>query len=147
MTMRLLLRLLPVIGLSLGLAACGHDGSQSKTPASNEKPPAQIASWKIALQAVEPVVSDQPTAFTATVKDAAGQAIADAQVELSLIMKTMDMGENKARLTQTAPGVYSGKATFTMAGPWEVETRVTKDGVTAFERFPYIVKQPEEKKR
>lgn len=144
MKMRSLVCLLLACTVGLALAACGRRESQAGKTAKTEALPAQLASWKIQLQAAEPVVPDQPTAFTATVKDSAGQAVADAQVELSLTMKTMDMGENRARLTQTAPGVYAGKATFTMAGPWQVETRVTRNGVTALERFPYLVTQPNE---
>ncbi len=148
MKTRSLLCLLLACELVLVAAACGRRESQTgKSAAKTEAVPVQLASWKIQVQAVEPVVPDQPTSFTATVTDSAGQAVADAQVELLLTMKTMDMGENRARLTQSTPGVYNGKAIFTMAGPWEVEARVTKDGVTALERFPYVVMPPNEEKQ
>lgn len=134
--------------LVLGLAACGARESPAGKPAAKTaSPPAQLAPWKIELQAAGPIVSDQPVEFKATVKDSSGQPVTDAQVELSLSMKTMDMGENKAALKPAAPGVYGGKAIFSMAGPWEVEVRATKNGLTALERFPYVVKVPGESKR
>jgi len=146
--MRSLLCSLLLLALVLALAACGtRESPEGKPPAKSPAPPAQLSSWKIELQAAEPIVSDKPVEFTATVKDASGEPVADAQVELSLAMKSMDMGENKARLTAAAPGVYGGKATFTMAGPWEVEVRATKNGLTALERFPYVVKQPGQSKK
>jgi nitrogen fixation protein FixH len=140
--MKSLLCSLLLFALALGLSACGsREPPAGKGPATTEAPPAQLAAWKIELRGPDQVVADKPLEFTANVKEASGQPVAGAVVEISLKMKTMDMGENKARLTEQAPGVYSGKATFTMTGTWEVEVRATKGSLTAVEHFPYTVKE------
>ncbi len=120
-------------------AGCGR--ANPPPPRQASSPPAPLASWTIKLQAPDAIPADEPVPLTATVDDSAGKPVDGADVEASLKMKTMDMGENKSKLTETRPGVYSGKATFTMAGPWEVEVRAMRKGLTAIEHFSYDVQE------
>lgn len=78
--------------------------------------------------------------LTASIQDAAGQPVEGAEVEISLNMTTMKMGENISRLSQKEPGVYTGKAVFTMKGPWEVVLRASKGSERATKMFRYTVK-------
>jgi len=55
-------------------------------------------------------------------------------------MTTMNMGENRARLSEQSPGVYMGKLVFTMEGPWEAAVQVTREGVTFTQRYPIRVR-------
>lgn len=135
--------LLLVCGFILGLGACRRETPQERHSGAAMQPAGQPAVWQIKLnqpQDTTPLAPDKPVTVTVTVNDPAGKPLADAQVTVSLIMKTMDMGENKSALSQTQPGVYEGKAIFTMAGPWEIEVHATKEGKTAIEKFPVTVK-------
>ena len=125
---------------TLVLAACGGGTAQRERPAKPAPVPSNTAGWKVSLQAAEPLVPNQPTAFTARLADAAGSAISGADVMLSLNMTTMDMGENRARLTEKEPGTYTGNATFTMKGPWQVALEASRGGDRVVQLFDYNIR-------
>jgi len=129
--------------LLVAAAACVWWGcSPQKPPAAQETSAAGAPkpSWRLKLDTPESINAAKPVDVALRVFDAAGQPVDNAQAELSLVMTSMDMGENKPALTQTAPGTYSGKATFTMAGPWEAIARVSKGGQSISQRFPCNVR-------
>ena len=68
-----------------------------------------------------------------SVKDAAGQPIADADVTVTFFMAampTMNMPaiRNEAKLPPVSGGVYRGPGQVAMAGRWDVTVTVTRDG-------------------
>jgi len=68
-----------------------------------------------------------------SVKDAAGQPIADADVTVTFFMPampTMNMPamRNEAKLPPVSGGVYRGPGQVMMAGRWDVTVTVTRDG-------------------
>jgi len=133
--------------LLVAAAACvWWSCSPQKPPAVQETPAGGRAgapqpSWRLKLDIPESINAGKPVDVALRVFDAAGQPVDNAQAELSLVMTSMDMGENKPVLTETAPGIYTGKATFTMAGPWEVTAQVGKGGQSISQRFPCNVRQ------
>jgi hypothetical protein len=128
----------------ISLAGCS--GCFVSIPPEGQKAPgggtvgAPQPSWRLKLDIPESINAGKPVDVALRVFDAAGQPVENAQAELSLVMPSMDMGENKPALTETAPGIYTGKATFTMAGPWEAVARVSKGGQTISQRFPCNVR-------
>lgn len=128
------------------LVACLLGGCSPQKPPAGQKAPgggtagAPQPSWRLKLDIPESINAAKPVDVALRVFDAAGQPVENAQAELSLVMTNMDMGENKPTLTETAPGIYTGKATFTMAGPWEVIARVGKGGQSISQRFPCNVR-------
>jgi len=125
--------------LLVAAAACVWWSCSPQKPAAVQETSAAGApqpSWRLRLDIPESINAGKPVDVALRVFDAAGQPVDNAQAELSLVMTSMDMGENKPALTQTAPGTYSGKATFTMAGPWEAIARVSKGGQSISQRFP-----------
>ena len=129
--------------LLVAAGACVWWGcSPQKPPAVQETSAAGAPkpSWRLKLDIPESINAGKSVDVALRVFDAGGQPVENAQAELSLVMPSMDMGENKPALTETAPGIYTGKATFTMAGPWEAVARVSKGGQTISQRFPCNVR-------
>ncbi len=68
---------------------------------------------------------------TVSLRDAAGQPVAGAQVELEGTMSHPGMAPVIAAATEDAPGVYRADLEFTMAGDWILIVRATlADGRT-----------------
>ena len=73
--------------------------------------------------------------FDATVKDAAGRPIADAEVKLSLVMpadpktKHPEM-RTEGKLNNLGGGKYNGVAMVSMAGAWNVTVTAAQNGKT-----------------
>jgi hypothetical protein len=68
-----------------------------------------------------------------SVKDAAGQPIADAEVSVTFFMAampTMNMPamRNEVRLPPAGGGIYRGSGQVMMGGRWDVTVNVTKNG-------------------
>lgn len=142
--MRSLLYCLFLLAIVVVLYGCGR---QSQPPAGAEtagsgQAPTSVAphTWKIQLASPQDLAPHKPVEFTARIEDARDQPIAGAEVELFLNMQDMKMGENKVRLTEKEPGVYAGKAVFTMKGAWEVVVRVSQGKASAIKMFRYTVK-------
>ena len=73
--------------------------------------------------------------FEATVRDAGGRPVADADVMLSLVMpadpktKHPEM-RSEGKLNNLGKGKYNGLAMVTMAGTWHVTVTAVKNGKT-----------------
>jgi hypothetical protein len=137
-----------LIALAVGLCLAGGCSPQ-KPPAVQETPSGGKAgpragapqpSWRLKLDVPETIQSGKPIDMVLRVYDATAQPVDSAVVEASLVMATMDMGENQVKLIETEPGMYSGKATFTMAGDWNVDVRVSKGGNVMSQRFPCLAR-------
>ncbi len=81
-----------------------------------------------------PKVSSTPTTqVSISVQAKDGQALTGAQVDVSLVMLTMDMGANDT-IAQELPngsgaaGQYQARVAFLMPGAWQVTIRVTSPG-------------------
>jgi nitrogen fixation protein FixH len=116
------------VGMVLGLAACHRHNAATAVP------------WHIELTTT-PAAPTVPgtTAFKVLVTDSAGQQVAGAKVTVDLIMVTMDMGPNQIVLQPQPGGVYTGSASFTMAGPWNCKVTVSAGGHTQAQTFPFTV--------
>lgn len=118
----------------------GCSPQKSPSPPSPAPAGAPQPSWRLKLDVPEFIQAGKPVDLALRIFDAAGQPVEQADVEASLVMTTMDMGENKAKLTETQPGIYTGKGTFSMAGTWEVVAKVNKGGAIITQRFPCLVR-------
>ena len=112
-------------------------GRQDQRPSG---PEGAALGWKIQLEALKLLPASKPVELTARIHDAAGRPLEGLEVELSLNMTSMNMGENITRLTQREPGAYAGKVVFTMKGPWEAVLRASKGSERATKMFHYTVK-------
>ncbi len=142
--MRSRLSCLFLLGIVVVLSGCGRQGQSPAGPETGRsgQAPAGAAApaWRIQLAAPEDLAPHKPVEFTARMGDARDQPVGGAEVELFLNMPDMNMGENKVRLTEKEPGVYAGKAVFTMKGNWEVAVRASKGSESATKMFRYTVK-------
>jgi RND family efflux transporter MFP subunit len=119
-----------------------------ETPAS--APGAQAPSAAAALQITFRSMTDPPktgeNVFVVAVKDKAGQAVADAEVSVTLFMPampTMNMPamRNETKLPHVGGGVYRGPGQVLMAGRWEATVTVNKDGQRLGSRqFPLVAR-------
>jgi len=87
----------------------------------------------------DPPVALKETTFTAMLAEKDGKPISGAQVILDLTMPGMDHGENRPKLTETAPGVYMGKGIATMGGQWDARVEVNYKGDMVSRHFPFKV--------
>ena len=89
---------------------------------------------KIELHGPGELKGGQENAFQATLTDASGKPIADAQVTVTLVMPampSMNMPEMKNSFVLTwVPGqqVYAGKGTVPMSGSWNATVEARKSG-------------------
>ncbi|HVB40237.1 MAG TPA: FixH family protein [Terriglobales bacterium] len=116
------------VGLMCGLAACHRQNVATAVP------------WHIVLTTTPPAPTvPGNTAFKVLVTDSQGQPVLGAKVTVDLIMVTMDMGPNQIVLQPQPGGVYTGSASFTMAGPWNCTVTASAGGHTQVQTFPYNV--------
>jgi len=128
--------LLPVGSVALSLlAACGP-----QKPSTVGETPAPSPAWNVKLELPGEVPSGKPVEAVVRVTDSGGRAVEGAEVIVSLNMTTMNMGQNRSRLSEQSPGVYKGKVVFTMEGPWQAAVQVTREGVTFTQRYPIRVR-------
>lgn len=69
--------------------------------------------------------------FTVVLKDASGQPIRDAKLQMVMFMPKMYCGDFYARITETAPGVYEAVGVLPMRGKWKAELKIDQGGRTA----------------
>jgi len=113
-----------VVALSFTLA-CGKEKTPEtpKPSAADAKPvasPASAASGMKVELTVDPAQPNpsKPAKFSAKVTDADGKPVTGADVNVSLVMKEMDMGKNEFKLADKGAGTYEGDGKFGMAGDW-----------------------------
>jgi hypothetical protein len=110
-------------------AAAGGWESQ----ASPAAPDAQAAGVSVTFDTDPNPPRSGDNTYDVRVTDSRGQAIADAQVKVTLYMPPMPSMNmpammSDAALTHVADGLYRGKGTVSMAGRWDVTIAVTRDG-------------------
>jgi hypothetical protein len=80
--------------------------------------------------------------FTATILDAQGQPVTNAEVLIQLTMVEMDMGVENAQLKPDASlpaGSYSGQADLTMGGHWHILLKVLPPNAPQFVMTTFTV--------
>lgn len=127
-------------GSTQALRAVSADGKEIPLAADVEKITGSLAEGSAAQKVGDmivvlslnpyPATMRQPTEFSATLKDAQGKAINDAEITLDLTMPQMWMPPNKPALQFVADGKYAATGQFTMRGWWRIEVRVTRGGQT-----------------
>lgn len=98
-------------------------------------PPAPGMPFKMALELDAPPRIVKATSFRLQLNDLAGKPVSGAQVEVSLVMKLMDMGKNEFPLAGKGDGRYEGSGTFSMAGVWNVVVTAQSGGQTGEQKF------------
>ena len=131
-----------VVLVAAGLAAgCGGGGTQHESEMSSmpAQTPAPAAATQTTADGVEVTFRSEPqpprageTTFEVAVRQA-GQAVADAEVSVELVMPampSMNMAEmrNTVALTHEADGRYRGAGPVMMAGTWNVIVHVRRAG-------------------
>ncbi|MCC3371670.1 FixH family protein [Cohnella sp. REN36] len=69
--------------------------------------------------------------FTVVLKDASGQPIRNAKLQMVMFMPKMYCGDFYAQITETAPGVYEAVGVLPMRGKWKAELKIDQGGRTA----------------
>lgn len=95
--------------------------------------------WKISLEVDAPPRIVKATTFRVRLTDLSGKPVSGAKVEVSLVMKLMDMGKNEFPLAGKGDGDYEGSGTFSMSGPWNVVVTAGAGGKTGEQRFEVMV--------
>lgn len=106
-------------------------GSKSFNEAPANAPPASSHKVTFRMEPDPPIGGSEANVFV-TVADAAGQAIADAQVRLTLIMPAMP----SMRMPEMRSGAdlrwngkeYTGSIAVSMAGPWNIVVEASRGG-------------------
>lgn len=66
--------------------------------------------------------------FEVRLKDARGEPVTDAKVNLALSMPSMNMGGPTVAAKHHGSGVYSTSANLSMAGPWQAKVSLARPG-------------------
>lgn len=113
-------------------------GKQPAPPALSTSSAA--AHWQIRLTTV-PAAPRQldPVQFRIAVTDKSGRAVSGAAVTVSLIMPSMDMGQNQSAAAPGAAGTYTATGWFTMPGDWQVMVQASKSAEQQSQSFPVTV--------
>jgi hypothetical protein len=116
--------------------------ARAATPASvvTPLPPPPGMPWKISLEVDAPPRIVKATTFRVQLADLSGKPVSGAQVEVSLVMKVMDMGKNQFALADKGGGAYEGSGTFSMSGPWNVVVSAKAGGKAGEQKFEVTVK-------
>jgi hypothetical protein len=153
-----LLPLLLVFALTAGVSCSGSDGnppvitdgaadsaplstafdtSPIVIPASGVKTTGSLRAWIVTA----PVRPKQGyNLIQVFLIDASGQPVSDATVTFSFNMTNMNMGEYTLYATLYGDGRYqSGKAFFSMSGPWRVIVAIARAGVKSSVSFDFLV--------
>ena len=124
--------LLALTTLLVALAGCGR--VQQTAPAANDG-----LTITMTLEPSPPVVGDGIVVLT--VKDAAGQPVDGATVEIEGNMSHAGMKPSFGKTQGGQGGVYRVLLQWTMGGDWYVDVKLTlPDGKIASRRFPVTVK-------
>lgn len=102
-------------------------------------PPAPGMPWKMALELDAPPRIVKATTFRLELTDLAGKPVSGATVQVSLVMKLMDMGKNEFALADKGDGRYEGSGAFSMSGPWDVVVSATAGGKSGEQKFEVAV--------
>ena len=76
----------------------------------------------------DPPIKQVENTIRIEVKDAAGNPVEGARVELSSDMPGMSHGGPKGVLLDRGGGIYEATGSFVMGGTWRAEVVATKDG-------------------
>jgi hypothetical protein len=136
--------LLVVSALLIGCKS-NPSSTQRETPVAAPAPgpaPAAQSPWRMTFETdpAEPKINKAAT-IRIRLSNADDTAVTGAKVTASLVMTLMDMGKNEVQLADKGDGVYEGKATFTMSGPWKVVVTANSGGKTGEQKFDVAVKE------
>ena len=98
-------------------------------------PPPPGTPWRMALELDAPPRIVKATTFRVKLADLSGKPVDGAKVEVSLVMKLMDMEKNEFALTDKGNGSYEGSGTFSMVGVWNVVVTATAGGQRGGQKF------------
>lgn len=112
-------------------AALAGMSAPAEAPATTVAPPTQTEALKIDFRTQPDPPRTGENLFEVTVRDASGQPVADAQVEVVFSMPAMpSMGmpamRNATMLPAVGGGVYRGPGQVLMAGRWQVSVIVKR---------------------
>jgi len=96
--------------------------------------PGSVFGISLAMDPAQPKFARRTT-FCVAVRQTLGSPVDGAQVEISLVMPLMDMGNNHFALKPMGNGEYKGSGEFSMAGEWEVIVTANAQGKTGRTTF------------
>ncbi|MCX6027781.1 MAG: FixH family protein [Chloroflexi bacterium] len=124
--------LLALATLLVALAGCGR--VQKVAPATDDG-----LTITMTVEPSPPMIGEGIVVLT--VKDASGQPVAGAQVEVEGNMSHAGMMPSFGKAVGSQGGVYRVPIKWTMGGDWYVDVKLTlPDGKIATRRFPVTVK-------
>jgi hypothetical protein len=116
-------KLLPIFAIValLALSACADS--------VNATPTGVTGTLQLTFSTIpDPPIKQSEATIRIQVKDAAGNPIEGARVELSSGMPGMSHGGPKGVLLDRGGGIYEASGKFVMGGTWRVEVVATVDG-------------------
>ena len=123
MTRLLAVKLILVIGLLLALVGCGGNSS-SNTPTNDE--PAATTEVNVSLATTPDPPEGGEVELVATVTDAQGQPIEDAEVFFMANHTEMGGMDMEGQATAQGEGHYAITTNFSMGGTWKVTVQVNQ---------------------
>lgn len=132
---RLATGILALLMLAATLAACGSRGTPDTNTAASEGG----ATVTLTVDP-NPPVTNQEAKLTIQVRDASGQGVPGANVEVVAEHTGMNMGKLTGVATDVGGGTYTTTITPTMAGTWKVHVTVDVNGKTQQATFELQVK-------
>jgi len=106
--------------------ADGGMAGMNMAPPTVPNAPAVAASLTITATTATPKMGDNP--LTIRITNAQGKPVTGAVINTSVAMTSMDMGTTHPTVKEKGAGQYAATATFSMAGPWRVNVKVTLPG-------------------
>jgi YtkA-like protein len=144
-TLRTMIRkVLPVAVLAALAWAGGCKKGEAPQPSAQPVPAASAVTplpaapgtpWRMSLELDAPPRIVKATTFRLRLTDLSGKPVSGAKVEVSLVMKLMDMGKNEFALADRGSGNYEGSGTFSMAGVWNVVVTAGAGGNAGEQKF------------
>ena len=120
----------------LTVAGCGKPGGAAPPVTVTRTAGLSATLWI----APNPPVPMQEVTLQLTIRDAQGQPVLGATVQLDLTMPGMQMPTNQPQVMEVGNGVYQARAILTMAGEWQVRADVTHAGERQEFTFPLRTK-------
>ena len=110
-------------------------------PAALPPPPPSNARWHMALT-LTPAAPRQldPAEFRVQVSGSHGEPVSGATVTLQWVMPSMNMGQDGAKASEGAAGVYAATGRFTMPGRWQATVQADKGTLHQSQAFPVTVR-------
>lgn len=124
---------IPALLLGLALSSCG--GSSVPSAAAVVQQRQVVGELTIGFEHPDEVRVNQQQQLLATITDAQGRPVDDANVYFDLVMPAHPMGMNQPLAIPSGNGMYESGGVYTMDGDWLITVVATIEGQTSKATF------------